>query len=128
MLDKIRTQGQYEKLMQMIDAILQKATDGGGFHSLSEKEQNELDQLSRLAASFEKNELKIWPLPVTMPLLVEQKMKDLNLNQSRLAQMFNMNVSKLSKILNGKMPPDVTFLKALHEKLGIDGNTILEIV
>jgi HTH-type transcriptional regulator/antitoxin HigA len=128
MLDKIRTQGQYEKIMQMIEAFLSKATDGGGFHSLSEKEQNELDHLSRLAASFEKNKMKIWPLPVTMPFLVEQKMKDLNLNQSRLAEMFNMNVSKLSKILNGKMPPDVPFLKALHEKLGIDGNTILETI
>ena len=128
MLDKIRTQAQYEKLMQMIEAILQKATDGGGFYSLTEKEQNELDHLSRLASNYEKNEIKLWPLPVTMPFLVEQKMKDLNLNQSKLAALFNMNVSKLSKILNGKMPPDVPFLKALHEKLGIDGNTILETV
>ena len=128
MLDKIRTKGQYEQVMQLIESILAKATEGGGFHSLTEKDQENLDQLSRLSAAYEKNELKLWPLPVTMPILIEQKMKDLNINQSKLAELFNMNVSKLSKILNGKMPPDVSFLKAMHEKLGIDGNTILEIL
>jgi HTH-type transcriptional regulator/antitoxin HigA len=128
MVDKIRTQAQYDQIMLMIEAILSKATVGGGFHSLSKKEQNELDHLSRLAEAYEKNDMKLWPLPVTMPFLVEQRMKDLNLNQSRLAELFNMNVSKLSKILNGKMPPDVPFLKSLHKKLGIDGNTILETI
>lgn len=29
-------------------------------------------------------------------------------------------------ILNGKREPDVHFLKAIHEKLGIEGNFILE--
>jgi transcriptional regulator with XRE-family HTH domain len=81
-----------------------------------------------MAAAYEKNEIKLWPLPVTMPFLVEQKMKDLNLNQLKLAELLNMNVSKLSKILNGKMPPDISFLKAMHQKLGIDGNTILETI
>jgi len=128
MLDKIRTKGQYEQIMQMIESVLKQATEGGGFNSLSEKEQNELDHLSRMAAAYEKNEIKLWPLPVTMPFLVEQKMRDMNLNQLKLAELFNMNVSKLSKILNGKMPPDVPFLKAVHKKLGIDGNTILETI
>jgi antitoxin component HigA of HigAB toxin-antitoxin module len=128
MLDKIRTKDQYHQVMRLIETHLTAATNGGGFYSLSDIQKTELDHLSRLAADYEKFEMKLWPLTVSMPLLVEQKMKDLNLNQSKLAALFNMNVSKLSKILNGKMAPDIPFLKALHEKLGIDGNAILETI
>ena len=35
---------------------------------------------------------------------------------------------KLSKILNGKRTPDIQFLKNVHEKLGIDGNTLLKLL
>jgi HTH-type transcriptional regulator/antitoxin HigA len=128
MLDKIRTKAQYQQVMILIETYLKAATKGGGFYSLSEIQQTELDRLSKLAADYEKYDLKLWPLKVSMPFLIEQKMKDLNLNQSKLAALFDMNVSKLSKILNGKMAPDIPFLKAMHEKLGIDGNTILETI
>ena len=50
----------------------------------------------------------------------------MNITQSKLAEMFDMADSKLSKILTGKRDPDIHFLKAIHEKLGIDGNLILE--
>lgn len=33
--------------------------------------------------------------------------------------------SKLSEIMNKKRPVDVSFLKAAHEKLGIDENLLL---
>jgi HTH-type transcriptional regulator/antitoxin HigA len=37
-----------------------------------------------------------------------------------------METTKISQILNGKRQPDVSFLKAAHEKLGLDGNLLLE--
>ena len=40
--------------------------------------------------------------------------------------MLGVGAPKLSQILNNKREPDVPFLKAIHEKLGVDGNFILE--
>ncbi len=60
--------------------------------------------------------------------LVEFKMYQLKMNQNGLAEMLKMPASKISQILNKKRDPDIPFLKGIHEKLGIDGNYILEAV
>lgn len=126
MIDKIRTEKQYRQIMRLIETHLQKATKGGGFDSLTKKESDELHEISLLAADYEKNVLKLWPLPVTLHTVLNQKMEELDITQKSLAEMLGMGASKFSQILNGKRDPDVPFLKALHEKLGIDGNFILE--
>lgn len=68
------------------------------------------------------------PLPVTINALVQKKVTELNITQKQLAEMFNMGIAKISQILTGKREPDIPFLKAIHEKPGIDGNFILETV
>ncbi len=50
------------------------------------------------------------------------------MNQNGLAEILKMPASKISQILNKKREPDVPFLKGIHEKLGIDGNYILETI
>lgn len=110
----------------MIDGYLNKATKGGGFASLSKKESNELQELSLLVEAYEDQILKKMPLPMTITGVVSDKMVELNINQNGLAQLLGLGNSKLSQILNGKRRPDVLFLKAVHEKLGIDCNFILE--
>jgi transcriptional regulator with XRE-family HTH domain len=50
------------------------------------------------------------------------------MNQSMLAVLLNTTGSKISKILSGKQEPDINFLKAIHQHLGIDGNLLLEVV
>jgi len=65
-------------------------------------------------------------LPVTINNVVAQKMQEMDITQKYLAELLNIGTPKLSQILNGKRQPDVHFLKAVHEKLGIDGNFILE--
>ena len=126
MIDKIRNKKQYDQVQQMIENYIRKATDGGGFHSLNKKEDTELHQLSLLAADYEKNVIQMWPLHVSINAVVQQKISEMNITQGKLAEMFEMTDSKLSKILTGKREPDIHFLKAIHEKLGIDGNLILE--
>ena len=54
MLDKIRTQEQYDAIMQMIEKYITKATRLGGFHALNKKEDQELSRLSMLAYDYEK--------------------------------------------------------------------------
>lgn len=53
MINKIRTEAQYHQMMQLIETFIKKATDGGGFHTLSEAEANELEKLSILAEQYE---------------------------------------------------------------------------
>ncbi|MEO7311052.1 MAG: helix-turn-helix domain-containing protein [Chitinophagaceae bacterium] len=128
MIDKIRTDKQYQQVMGLIETFIAKATDGGGFHTLKKKDTDELHRLSLLAEYYEDNILKIMPLKITIPHIVQNKMMDMDITQKHLATMLGIGTPKLSQILNGKRPPDVPFLKAVHEKLGIDGNAILEAV
>lgn len=65
----IKTKAQYDQITQLIETLLKKATDGGGFHSLSEAESNELEKLSLLAEQYEDTVLKIMPLPITINTL-----------------------------------------------------------
>lgn len=128
MINKIRNEAQYNQVMLMIEGFLKKATSGGGFSSLPENDANELSQLSLLAEQYEDTDLKVMPLPVTINSVVQAKIKKMNLTQSKLAEILGLGTSKLSQILNGKREPDVPFLKAVHSKLGISGDFLLESV
>ena len=128
MINKIRSEAQYNQVTALIEIFIEKATKGGGFHSLSKKEANELESLSLLAEQYEDNVLKLMPLPLTINAIVQHKINELNINQVKLAEMLGLGTSKLSQILNGKREPDVPFLKALHSKLGISGDFLLESV
>ena len=126
MIDKIRNEAQYNRVMGLIEMFIGKATDSGGFNVLSEAEKEELNHLSLLAEQYEDDVLKIMPLHPTINLVVQHKIKEMNLTQAKLAQMLGLGASKLSQILSGKREPDVTFLKAVHSKLGISGDFLLE--
>lgn len=128
MITKIRTEKQYNQIMKLIEDYLQKATNLGGFHALNQAETEELKKLSLLAEDYEDNVLKIMPLKPSIATLVQQKLKEKNLTQRALATMFAMSTAKISQILSGKRQPDIEFLKATHEKLGVDGNLLLELV
>lgn len=126
MLDKIRTEKQYKLVLVLIENLLQKATDCGSFSALSKAEAKELEKLSLLVEAYEDLKLNIMPLPVTIAAVVENKIKEMGITQAALAEMLGLGTSKLSQILNGKREPDVEFLKAVHSKLGISGDFLLE--
>lgn len=126
MIDKIRSEGQYNQVMTLIEKFIEKATNSGGFSFLTESEKEELNTLSLMAEDYEDNVLKIMPLPVTINSVVQHKIKEMNLTQAKLAALLGLGTSKLSQILNGKREPDVMFLKAVHNKLGISGDFLLE--
>lgn len=126
MIDKIRNEAQYNDVVALMEVFIKKATSGGGFNSLSTADADELCRLGLLAEQYEDNVLKLMPLPVTIKAIVQHKITELNINQAKLAEMLGLRSSKLSQILNGKREPDVLFLKAVHEKLGISGDFLLE--
>ncbi len=128
MIEKIRTAKQFDQIMVLIEQFIEKATQMGGFEHLSKTESEELHKLSLLAEYYEDNVLKIMPLPVTIETIVNAKMQEMDITQAKLAELLNIGTAKLSQILSKKRKPDISFLKAVHEKLGVDGNLIFDLV
>ncbi len=126
MVDKIRTEAQYNKAMELIECFITKATQAGGFCNLTKTEAEELEKITLLAEKYEDTILKIMPLPLTISAVLNAKMQEMNISQFALATMLGLGAPKFSQILNGKRVPDVPFLKAVHSKLGVSGDFLLE--
>jgi HTH-type transcriptional regulator/antitoxin HigA len=55
-------------------------------------------------------------------------MFQLQLNQYFTAKLLGVSEAKFSLIMNGKQKPDIYFIKAIHDKLKVDANLILQAV
>ena len=117
---KIENEKEYNATMKKIDALMKK-----GEKSLTDKEANEIRTLALAAQTYEKSIYKI-PAPKTFEGLIELKMYERRLKQKELAKLLGIGEPKLSQIMSRKRKPDLAFLKAAHEHLGIDGNILLE--
>jgi antitoxin component HigA of HigAB toxin-antitoxin module len=120
---KISDNASYKKALHEVYNLMNK-----GDKNITDKEAFAIETMSKAIEYYEDHVLKIVPLPVTVTSVVQDKIVEMNITQTQLAQMFGIDKAKLSQILNGKRQPDVPFLKAVHEKLGIDGNFILKAV
>ena len=126
MLTKIRSEKEYQIVMKTIESLLEKATAKGGFHELSTGESEMLAQLSKIAESYEDETLDLMPIrPNSLKQALELKMAELEINQAALAALLGIGAPKLSQIMNGKREPDLTFLKAAHQKLHLDAAFLL---
>jgi antitoxin component HigA of HigAB toxin-antitoxin module len=118
---KIKNNKEYKEALHKVYNLMNK-----GEENVTDAEARQIEQMAKAIEYYEDYVLKIMPLPVTVASIVQGKVEELNITQLKLAEMLNVGTAKLSQILNGKRKPDVPFLKAVHEKLGIDGNFILE--
>lgn len=109
----------YETSMGRIDELMKK-----GEANLTKKEADEIRKLAIEAQEHEKSIYQI-PAPKTIEGIIELRMYELKLTQSKLAKMLGVTDAKLSQILNGKRDPDVRFLKAVHNKLKVDATFLL---
>lgn len=117
---KIKTEREYNATMKKIDALMKKGED-----NLTNKEAEELRGLALAAQAYEKSIYTI-PVPKTLEGLIELKMYEHKLKQKELAKLLGIGEPKLSQIMSKKRKPDIAFLKAAHEHLGIDGNVLLQ--
>lgn len=113
-----------EKKMNDLLAIVNKK---GGFEHLTKKESADLNTYTQLVKNYEDMHYSI-PLPQTVQGLIELKMFENKLKQKEIAKMLNTTDTKLSEIMHNKRKPSISFLKAMHQILGIDGNLLLKIV
>lgn len=84
-------------------------------------------QLAEAIQDYEQRHIA-FPKPTTLIGMIELKMYEKRLKQKDLAQLLNVETSRISELLNGKRKLTIDLAKQLHEKLGIDGNFILESV
>ncbi len=124
----IKTKKEYETVMKRIEKYLDKVTEAGESDGLSPVEHEELKVLTSLVADYEDNILKIYPLAEPSPLVlnIEQEMHKRRLKQRDLAVLLGISEARISNVLRGKSRIGITLAKRMHEKLGIDGNLILE--
>src|SRR5215211_1010457 len=116
----INNKQQYYSAMAEIESYLQK-----GFSNLSEKEETQLEKLSKAVEAWE---LKEFPMPMqpsfTDILLYIMQYK--RFSQSELSENLSISKSLLSEILNGKKQPNLDIVLNLYKTFHIDANTLLD--
>ncbi len=62
----------------------------------------------------------------TLKEVIELRMFEMRLKQKDLAILLNVSASRISEIFNGKREITLSIAKALHKKLNIDSDIILQ--
>ena len=119
---RIQSKEVYELTMKEIDTLMKK-----GEENLSQKEIERLRILGEAAENYEDTHEPL-PVPSSLPDMIRMKMFQLRLKQHYTARLLGVSEAKLSLIMSGKQKPDISFIKALHEKLNLDANQILQAV
>ena len=119
---RIKNKEVYKLTMKEIDSLMKK-----GEENLSQKELDRLRILAEAAEYYEDTHEPL-PIPLALPDMIRMKMFQLKLKQHYTARLLGVSEAKLSLIMSGKQKPDIYFIKALHEKLNLDANQILQAV
>ena len=117
---KIQNKEVYNLTMKEIDSLM-KIGEG----NLSNSQLKRLRSLAEAAERYEDTQDPL-PMPNSLSDMIKLRMFQLNLRQQYTANLLGVSETKFSLILNGKQKPDVYFIKALHNKLSLDANQILE--
>jgi antitoxin component HigA of HigAB toxin-antitoxin module len=116
----INNKQQYYSAMAEIESYLQK-----GFSNLSEKEEAQLEKLSKAVEAWE---IKEFPMPMqpSFPDILLYIMQYKRFSQSELSENLSISKSLLSEILNGKKQPNLDIVVNLYKTFHIDANTLLD--
>ena len=123
-MNKSITKKEFEAAESSMNKILSSATAKAGFDKLTAAENKALAKNTKLVAAYEALHYRM-PMPETIEGLIALKMYEKKLKQKDLAKLLEVTDTKLSEILHHKRKPSLSFLKAMNEKLGIDGNLLL---
>jgi HTH-type transcriptional regulator/antitoxin HigA len=125
-MNRLISKKDFEAAEAKMFELLQIATQKGGFDHLSSKQKTALEKYTLIVKKYEADTFTI-PMPQTVQGLIELKMYEKKLKQKELAKLLNTTDTKLSEIMNHKRKPSLSFIKAMNEVLGIDGNLLLKI-
>ncbi len=126
MINQIETEVQYLQIKAEMEALLQKATQSGGFASLTEQEDQELLRLSHMVKAYEDIHHPMPTQPTTLDGMIKLKMFEMNLRQKDLAVLLDIEAPRVSDLLRGKRKVSLSAARQLYKKLGIPAEFILE--
>lgn len=115
----ITNESEYKRAFQMFDNLTADMTN-------NLEKQVEARAVAEAIQAYEQA-FVAFPRPTTLPGMIELKMYEMKLKQKDLAELLEVEASRISEILNGKRKITLDLAKKLHEKLDIDGNFILEV-
>ena len=119
----ITSEKHYHETMIMIYDLMNK-----GEANLKLQDTEMLTAMSKAAEKFEDEVLGLKPSrqPDSLSGAIELFMYENKISQAKLADELGIGKPKLSQILTGKRKPDVSFLKAIYNKLKLDPKFILD--
>jgi HTH-type transcriptional regulator/antitoxin HigA len=118
----IKNEDQFDSAVERVEMLMNK-----GSLNLTADELSEIRSLSLAAQEYENNKYDIEP-PQTLDGIIEWIMYQKRLKQKDMAKELGVSDTKLSLIMNGKQKPDVQTLKSLHDKFGVNAETLLRAV
>ncbi|ACT93355.1 helix-turn-helix domain-containing protein [Dyadobacter fermentans] len=119
-MEAIKSEKEYEDALEEVNTLMKKGDD-----LISDEEADRVEELALAIQAYEDVHYP-FPMPKSIPELVESKRFELNLSIAGLAELLGLGKTKLSKILRGQRDPDIPFLKAVYHKLGIDPGVLLD--
>jgi HTH-type transcriptional regulator/antitoxin HigA len=119
-METLQSEEAYEGALEELNRLMKKGED-----NVSDAEADRIEVLALAIQAYEKIYYP-FPMPKTIPEMVELKRFQLKLTQHALADLLGLGKPKLSQILDGKREPDLPFLKAAYQKLGIDPGFLLD--
>jgi HTH-type transcriptional regulator/antitoxin HigA len=94
---------------------------------VSPEEDPLVAELVQVSATIEQYEEVHFPIGLPKLIdVIKLRMFELNLNQKKLATLLEYPASRVSEFLNGKKELTLKFARALHQKLNIDSDIILQ--
>jgi HTH-type transcriptional regulator/antitoxin HigA len=124
--DVITNRNEYDKVMEQIEAILQKANKIGGFEQLSKSDKSTLSQLSVMAEQFEDG-IPLMPIkaPKSIAEMLRYKMYEKGWKQKQLAEILGISEASISGLLSGRRKLNLDLARKLHTKLEVDAHFLL---
>jgi len=112
---------EYNKAKERIEELLLLVDDS------TPKENINLQELVRLSDLVESYETGHYPVGTpSLKDVIELRMFERKLKQKDLAELLETNTSRISEYLNGKRDITIEIARALHKKLNIDSDIILQ--
>jgi len=120
---QITSEKHYHETMIIIYDLMNR-----GEANLLAADIKKLHELTTATEKFEDEVLGLHPTkqPDSLSEALELFMFEHKISQSKLADELGIGKPKLSQILTGKRKPDVSFIKAIYNKLKIDPKFILD--
>lgn len=126
MIFDIKNEFDYRQVQTEVEIYLQKATQGGGFASLTEEDDRELLRLSHLMRTYEQEHYPMPTQPQTLVGMIELIMFERKLKQKDLANLLEIEAPRVSELLRGKRRVSMELARQLYKKLNIPAEFILE--